>query len=91
MCRIEPHTRTDFDASGLSSMAEPSHIVYEVENSDLDSALAELRALVLPQTSQDDGITTKCMTQRIAHISAIDQALSNTVRYAISYAGSTFG
>ncbi|KAL1951774.1 hypothetical protein VTO73DRAFT_923 [Trametes versicolor] len=62
----------------LSSMAEPSHIVYEVENSDLDSALAELRALVLPQTSQDDGITAKCKTQRIAHISAIDQALSNT-------------
>lgn len=64
-------------------MAEPSHIVYEVENSDLDFALAELRALVLPQTSQDDGITVKCKTQRIAHIFAIDQALSNTVRDVI--------
>lgn len=68
---------------GLSSMAEPSHVIYEVENSDLDSALIELRALVLSQMSQDDGITAKCKTQRIAHISAIDQALSNTVRHII--------
>ncbi len=74
----------NFLFSGLSSMAEPSHIVYEVENSDLDSALIELRALVPSQTSQDDGITAKCKTQRIAHISAVDQALSNTVCYFLA-------
>lgn len=65
-------------------MSEPSHVVYEIENVDLDSALMELRSLVSSQASSGDkGITAKCKKQREARISETDHALSKTVCYLV--------
>ncbi|KAI0359128.1 hypothetical protein OH77DRAFT_1473765 [Trametes cingulata] len=61
----------------LNNFAEPNHVVYEVENDDLNVALKGLRALV-HAPSQADEIVVKCREQRVQRNSLADRAITHT-------------
>ncbi|KAI0828367.1 hypothetical protein BC628DRAFT_1417934 [Trametes gibbosa] len=69
----------------LSNLAEPCHVVYAIENSNVDAAVQGLRNLVLAQVQGDD-ITAKCKAQRVARLTEIDHALVQTTESLIEIA-----
>ena len=65
-------------SAGMSNFGEPCHVVYDIENDDLDAAAHALKSLV-PVSAQEDDVTTKCRKQRLDRVSRMDQAVSQTV------------
>ncbi|KAI0374438.1 hypothetical protein BV20DRAFT_1049238 [Pilatotrama ljubarskyi] len=74
----------------LNNFAEPNHVVYEVENDDLNLALKSLKALVLaPSQADSDEVVVRCKNQRMERISVADRAIAQTTDMLLEIANDT--
>ncbi|RPD81724.1 hypothetical protein L226DRAFT_527984 [Lentinus tigrinus ALCF2SS1-7] len=70
----------------LSNFSEPSHVVYQIDNFELATALRSMRELITKEDSAADELVSKCMQQRIERTSAIDEAITTTTEMVLEIA-----
>ncbi|EIN13624.1 hypothetical protein PUNSTDRAFT_94808 [Punctularia strigosozonata HHB-11173 SS5] len=72
----------------LGSFVEPNHVVYNVENTDLDAALRDLRS-VTQFSNEGNDLVLRCAEQRTKRTSLIDDASDATTSLIIDIANSS--
>ncbi|KAI0768547.1 hypothetical protein BD413DRAFT_614418 [Trametes elegans] len=61
----------------LNNLAEPSHVIYNIDNDDLIVTSRNLRALLSVKVEGDE-LTERCRVQRVKRISVANEAISTT-------------
>ncbi|KAI0336090.1 hypothetical protein GY45DRAFT_1316150 [Cubamyces sp. BRFM 1775] len=69
----------------MGNFGEPCHVVYDIENGDLNAAAYALKSLV-PAKAGEDEVIVRCRKQRIDRISRFDQAVSLTTETLLEIA-----